>query len=68
MLTTQDLASVLQIVDLASSRGCFRGPELLAVGTMYEKIQAAVREEEGTSPPPQPEESTVKTVSGEVLQ
>jgi hypothetical protein len=33
-----DLQVLLQIVDLASSRGAFRGAELTQVGTIFDKL------------------------------
>ncbi len=33
-----DLQLLRQIVDLASQRGAFRGPELTQVGTVYDKL------------------------------
>lgn len=38
-LTLADLQTVLNVVDLASSRGAFRGDELKTVGENYEKIK-----------------------------
>jgi hypothetical protein len=37
-LTLEDLASVLSIVDVATARGAFKPKELVAVGTVYEKV------------------------------
>jgi|APGre2960657423_1045063.scaffolds.fasta_scaffold163982_2 hypothetical protein len=37
-LTLEDLASVLSIVDVATARGAFKPKELVAVGTIYEKV------------------------------
>lgn len=37
-ISINDLASLLQIVDLASSRGAFRGGELTQVGTLFDKL------------------------------
>jgi hypothetical protein len=36
----QDLQVLLQIVDLASSRGAFRGAELTQVGAIFDKLNA----------------------------
>ena len=35
-----DLSSLAQIIDLASSRGAFRGAELEPVGALFNKLQA----------------------------
>ena len=37
-LSLQDLNGLLTIVDLASSRGAFRGAELTQVGAVYDKL------------------------------
>lgn len=38
VVTLIDLQNVLVILDLASSRGAFRGPELQPIGQLYDKI------------------------------
>lgn len=37
-VTYQDLLSVLQIIQLCTTRGAFRAEELSAIGTLYDKI------------------------------
>ncbi len=37
-ITVADLDLLKQIVDLASSRGAFRGPELSQIGEVYNKL------------------------------
>ena len=37
-ISLQDLQVLLQIVDLASSRGAFRGAELTQVGAIFDKL------------------------------
>jgi len=39
-ISLQDLNLLLQIVDLASTRGAFRGTELVSVGTVFNKLNA----------------------------
>ena len=39
-ITIADLDTLKNIVDLASSRGAFRGAELTQVGTIYDKLTA----------------------------
>ena len=41
-LSLQDLASVVQVIDLCSQRGAFQGAELEAVGGLRGRIQAFV--------------------------
>lgn len=38
-ISLSDLQNVLVVMDLASSRGAFRGNELEPVGTLYNKIK-----------------------------
>lgn len=38
-ITLVDLQNMLQVLDLASSRGAFRGPELEPVGQLYNKFK-----------------------------
>lgn len=51
-----DLGLLLQIVDLASQRGAFRGGELAQVGAVYDKLNAFLsyvqqqQSEQGTEP------------------
>ena len=39
-ISLSDLQLLLQIVDLASTRGAFRGPELTQVGAIFDKLNA----------------------------
>lgn len=39
-ISLQDLQVLLQIVDLASSRGAFRGAELTQVGVIFDKLNS----------------------------
>ena len=36
---SNDVVITMNIIDVASSRGCFRGPEMKGVGEFYEKLQ-----------------------------
>lgn len=45
-LTLNDLMGVVQIIDLASTRGAFRGEELLPVGTLRERVAKYVNDEQ----------------------
>lgn len=38
-LTVQDLASIKQIIDVASQRGAFKPNEMMVVGTTYTKLE-----------------------------
>lgn len=37
-LTLQDLSAIKSIIDVASSRGAFKPNEMVAVGTIYSKL------------------------------
>ena len=39
-LTINDLAAVKSIIDVASQRGAFKPAEMVAVGTVYSKIES----------------------------
>jgi len=43
-ITIADLDTLKNIVDLASSRGAFRGAEMTQVGAMYDKLAAFLNE------------------------
>lgn len=64
VVTLTDLQNILVVLDLASSRGAFRGPELEPVGQLYNKInrflQAVAPQQEGV------EQSTTTTQGSEV--
>ncbi len=37
-LTVNDLAAMVQVINVASQRGAFKADELSAVGTLYDKL------------------------------
>ena len=39
-LTVQDLGNIKQIIDVASQRGAFKPNEMVAVGTIYSKLES----------------------------
>ena len=43
---SSDVAIVLNIIDVASARGTFRGPEMKGVGEFYEKLQSLLPKKE----------------------
>jgi hypothetical protein len=51
ILTVQDLAGVVSIIDVCSARGAFKGEELAGVGRLRESFLAEVKEQ-------QPEQAT----------
>lgn len=60
-LSIQDLQNLLMVVDLASTRGAFRGPEMSQVGQVFDKLntflQSVVPPAEQTSAQPVPQAS-----------
>jgi hypothetical protein len=60
-ITVADLDAIKRIIDLASTRGAFRGAELAQVGAVYDKLaafleaivaQAAAQEAEASADEP----------------
>ena len=47
IITAQDLAGVVSIIDVCSQRGAFRGEELAGVGRLRETFLAEIREQQG---------------------
>ncbi len=37
-ITTSDIQSIVNLIDVASQRGVFKGSELLTVGSLYNKL------------------------------
>lgn len=67
-ISFQDLANVINIIDVASKRGCFEGKDLSAVGQVRDRIQAFLvanaeqtQEISEDSTPSDPEESPSDT-------
>ena len=50
-LTINDLAAVRSIIDVASQRGAFKPGEMVAVGTVYSKIDAFLNAIAEKTPP-----------------
>tara|TARA_Y100000361_G_scaffold92360_1_gene82364 strand:+ start:218 stop:445 length:228 start_codon:yes stop_codon:yes gene_type:complete len=47
IVTVQDIAGVVSIIDVCSQRGAFRGEELAGVGRLRETFLAEVKEQQG---------------------
>ena len=47
VVTVQDLAGVVSIIDVCSARGAFKGEELSGVGRLRETFLAEVKEQQG---------------------
>ena len=52
ILTAQDLAGVVSVIDVCSQRGAFRGEELAGVGRLRETFLAEVQEQQGDAEAP----------------
>ena len=59
IITAQDLAGVVSIIDVCSQRGAFRGEELAGVGRLRETFLAEIREQQGDAPAPAAVETPV---------
>ena len=59
VLTVQDLAGVVSIIDVCSARGAFKGEELAGVGRLRETFLAEVREQQGDAEAPAAVETPV---------
>ena len=47
LVTAQDLAGAVSIIDVCSQRGAFRGEELAGVGRLRETFLAEIQEQQG---------------------
>jgi hypothetical protein len=56
-LTINDIAAALQVIDIVTARGAFRGEELSQVGMLRDKFAAFVKASQGA----QAAEETVDT-------
>ena len=52
IVTAQDLAGAVSIIDVCSQRGAFRGEELAGVGRLRETFLAEIREQQGDAEAP----------------
>ena len=52
IVTAQDLAGVVSVIDVCSQRGAFRGEELAGVGRLRETFLAEIQEQQGDAPAP----------------
>ena len=52
IVTAQDLAGVVSVIDVCSQRGAFRGEELAGVGRLRETFLAEVQELQGDAEAP----------------
>lgn len=60
-LSVQDIAAAVQIIDIGSQRGAFRGSELSGVGTLRDRLVAFLNSQGQEDPAgvPSPETSDV---------
>lgn len=62
-ITVTDLQALVNLIDVASSRGAFRGPELTAVGTLYSKLAIFLQQVTDTTAEQQAAQSTDSAVT-----
>lgn len=62
-ITVTDLQALVNLIDVASSRGAFRGPELTAVGTLYSKLATFLQQVTDASAEQQAAQSTDSAVT-----
>ena len=67
-----DMGAILQIIDVASTRGAFKGPELSSVGAIRDRVAAFVdfytpknENAEGADAEAESDESPAETTEGE---
>lgn len=66
-LTINEIAAALQVIDIVTSRGAFRGDELSQIGALRDKFAAFVRaaqEAQDAEKAKQAEQITVDTSAG----
>ena len=61
-ITLTDIANVVKIIDIASQRGAFRGPELSQVGSVHDKLMNFLEENK----PKQQEDGKPKATDDEL--
>ena len=61
-ITLNDIANVVRIIDVASQRGAFRGPELSQVGTVHDRLMKFL---EANQPKPPVEDGKPKATDDE---
>ena len=65
VITVQDLAGVVSVIDVCSQRGAFRGEELAGVGRLRESFLAEVREQQPDQAPAVPDAVDVPTAGAD---
>jgi len=58
-ITIQDIAFLVQIVEIVSHRGAFRADEFSSVGAVYDKVKSFIA---ANTPQAAPEQTTEETV------
>lgn len=57
-VTNNDIADVVRIIDVCSSRGAFRGEELAGVGTLRNKLAAYLQAVQEAAEKEQPQDTS----------
>ena len=64
-ISIQDLQNLLVVVDLATSRGAFRGAELSQVGQVFDKLNTFLQ---SVAPPQQPQDAGAAQTTPQPVQ
>jgi len=63
-ITQQEAQTIVQVIDVASARGAFRGAEMHGIGTLYNKLATELQK---LNPAPEPKANKGKvSVSADV--
>lgn len=65
-ITLNDIANVVRIIDVASQRGAFRGPELSQVGTVHDRLMKFLEANQPKQEDSKPKASDDESKSDEV--
>ncbi len=66
-LGLNDLAAVVQLIDVCSKRGAFEGAELAAIGTLRTRFVEFLKANQPKDQAPAPAAGGVETVPGDAL-
>jgi hypothetical protein len=66
-LGLNDLAAVVQMIDVCSKRGAFEGPELASVGALRTRFVEFLKANQPKDQAPAPAAGGVETVPGDAL-
>lgn len=61
-LTQQEMQMIAQVIDMASRKGLFGAPDLMAIGALHTKLAQMIQQEQPKAPesPESPKEPYIK--------